>query len=60
MPPQFQAAYLSKTVLEILQLALLNHEVAVIVKIFHDIVVSFFVVFEDDGFDGWVALDENP
>jgi hypothetical protein len=32
---------------------------AVVVQVFDDVVVLFLVVFEDDGFDGGVAFDQD-
>lgn len=52
-------SYLCQPRLQILQLALLDDQMAVIIQIFDDVVVSFFVVFEDDGFHGRIALDED-
>ncbi|RAH46210.1 uncharacterized protein BO95DRAFT_481817 [Aspergillus brunneoviolaceus CBS 621.78] len=44
---------------EILQLTLFDHEVAVVIEVFDDVVVALFVVFQDDGFHGRVAFDED-
>ena len=51
--------YLSKPILQVLELAFLDDKVSVIVQVLDDVVVPFFVVFENDGFDGRVAFDEN-
>lgn len=51
--------YPAESGFQILQLAFLDYQVTVIVEIFHNVVVSFFVVFEDDGFDRRVALDQD-
>ena len=55
----FRYPYLCQPRLQILQLTLLNDQMAVIIQVFDDVVVSFFVVFEDDGFHGRIALDED-
>jgi len=52
-------SYLAQPELQILQLTLLNDQMTVIVEVFHDVVMSFFVVFKDDRFHGRVAFDQN-
>lgn len=44
---------------QILQLALLNDQMPVIVKVFDYVVVSLLVIFEYDGFDRRVTFDED-
>merc|ERR1712187_459650 len=51
--------YLAQPVFQILQLALLDDQVAVIVQVLHDIVVLFLVVFEDNCLDRRVTLNQD-
>lgn len=51
-------SYLLKPQLQLLQLALLDHE-RLVVQVFDDVVVFVLVDLEDDGFDGGVAFDED-
>lgn len=55
----FRHPYLCQPRLQVLQLALLDDQMTVIVEVFNDIVVSFFVVLENNGFHGRIALDED-
>lgn len=43
--------YVVQTSLQILELAFLDDKVVLIVQIFHNVVMSLFVVLEDHGFD---------
>lgn len=43
--------YLIQANLQILQLALLDHQVLLIIEIFHDVVMALFVVLQDQGLD---------
>lgn len=45
--------------LQVLQLALLDHQVVLVVQVFYNVVVPLLVVLEDHGFDRGVALDEQ-
>ena len=55
---QRDLSHLLEPQLQFRQLALLDHE-GLVVEIFDDVVVFVLVDFEDDGFDGGVAFDED-
>lgn len=40
-----------QTSFQILQLTFLDNEMVLVIQIFHDVVMSLFVVFEDHRFD---------
>lgn len=51
--------YSSQPFLQVLQLALLDDQVAVVIEVLHDVVMTLLVVLEDDGLDGGIALDKD-
>lgn len=59
VPRRCSKTNLTQSIFQFLKLALFDYQMAVIVQVFHDIVVVLFVVLEDDGFDGRVAFHEN-
>ena len=41
-------------------MTLLDNQVAVIIQVLDDIVVSLFVILENNGFYRWIAFDKDP
>ena len=52
--------YLAQSFFQVLQLALLDDQVTIIVQILHNIIVPFFVIFQNNGFHGRVTFDQDP
>jgi hypothetical protein len=57
--PSGEKTHLPQSLFQVLQLVFFDNQVPVIVEVFDDVVVPFFVVLENDGLDGGVALDED-
>jgi hypothetical protein len=48
-----------ETGLQVLELALLDDQVVLVIQILHNVVVALLVVLEDHGFDRGIALDQE-
>jgi hypothetical protein len=48
-----------KTSLQVLELALFDDQVVLVIQILHNVVMPLLVVLEDHGFDRGIALDEQ-
>jgi hypothetical protein len=57
--PSREKTHLPQSLFQVLKLVFFDNQVPVIVEVFDDVVVPFFVVLENDGLDGGVALDED-
>jgi hypothetical protein len=53
-------AYPPQSSLEVLELALLDDQMTVIIQIFYNVIMSVFIILEDDSLNGGIALDEDP
>lgn len=54
-----RSSYLAQPVFQILQLALLDDQVAVIVQVLHDIIMLLLVVFENNCLDRRVTFNQD-
>lgn len=48
-----------ETGFQVLELALFNDQVILVIQILHNVVVALLVVLEDHGFDRRIALNEQ-
>lgn len=51
--------YVIEAGLQVLELALFNYQVILIVQVLHNVVMALLVVLKDHGFDRGIALDEE-
>lgn len=54
-----RGTYMIETGLQVLELALLDDQVVLVIQILHNVVVALLVVLEDHGFDRGIALDQE-
>lgn len=52
-------SYTPQSSLQVLELALLDDQMTVVTQVFYNVIMSVFVILEDDSLDGGITLDED-